>query len=316
MIILSSANLQKDIEDQLKQSYQDLDFLFYPDIEAAADDLPRADVLITYGEDLTEKEIEIATNLKWIMVISAGMDEMPFEAIAKRDIMVTNARGIHAIPMAEYVMHMMLFVSRQTEVVLEQEEAHVWDRSPVMNELHSQTIGILGAGAIGKEVARLAKAFRMNVVGVNRSGDHVEPFDTIIPIENLAEEVGKWDFLVSILPKTDATSNLLDKAIFTKMKHSATIINIGRGNVVHEEDMIEALDNRDFHHAVLDVFNEEPLSAEHPFWAHPHITVTPHLSGISPMYQPRAIDIFTSNLDIYLNNEKTYTNLVDPKKGY
>jgi len=313
---VTSAKIRRDIREKLIESYSELNFRFHTKINEAENDLKDADVLITYGEDLNDKYIDMAKKLKWIMVISAGLDEMPFEAIEKKGITVTNAKGIHAIPMAEYTIGMMLQVARQAKVVIDNESNNNWDRTPTMMELYGKTIGILGAGAIGQEVARLAKAFNMKVIGLNRSGDPVENFDQIVTKKQLESLLKESDFLVSVLPKIKETNNILGKGEFKQMKKSAILINIGRGNVIHEQDLIKALRNEEIQHAVLDVFNEEPLPIDHPFWSEEKITVTPHLSGISPQYQPRAFEIFNYNMKVFLDRKGDYINLIDLKKGY
>ncbi|WP_147804144.1 D-2-hydroxyacid dehydrogenase [Alkalicoccus halolimnae] len=316
MVIVSSANILQEIQSDFISKYPDLDFRFCNDISEAERELSEAEILITLGEDLVPEHINMAKNLKWIMVISAGMDKMPFEAIAERNIFVTNAKGIHAVPMAEYTIHMMLHTARQATVVLEQERQRVWDRSPVMMELHSKTVCIVGAGAIGTEIARLAAAFRMKTVGVNQSGRNIDYFDEIFPVKELRSALQHADFVISVLPKTPETDDLFSGEAFKAMDKHAVFINIGRGNVVNEKALIDALDKNELHEAVLDVFKEEPLPSSHAFWSHPKITVTPHLSGISPQYQPRAFKMFSSNLNVYLSGEGEYINPVDTVKGY
>ncbi|SDY34886.1 Phosphoglycerate dehydrogenase [Evansella caseinilytica] len=316
MNILSSADIRKDLREVLISKYGNLTFQFYSDISEADKNLPEADVLITYGEDLTARHIEKAVKLKWIMVISAGLDEMPFEAIGKRNILVTNARGIHRTPMAEYTMAMMLQAARQTKRLIENEQQGTWERTLAMTELCGTTICVLGTGAIGQEIARLAKAFGMKTSGINRTGRKVEYFDRVEPCDNLDVLLTEADFVVSVLPKTKATDRMLAKKQFHLMKQNAVLINIGRGNVIDDEELIGALTEGSIAHAVLDVFNEEPLPKEHPYWRMKNVTVTPHLSGRSPEYQPRALEIFERNLKVFLQGKENYINRIDPDKGY
>ncbi|MBB5175072.1 NAD(P)-dependent oxidoreductase [Texcoconibacillus texcoconensis] len=316
MQIVTTAKIRRDLRQHLSTTYPNIDFDFNASIEEANQALPTAEVLITYGEDLKDEHIERAKNLTWIMVISAGIDQLPAEAIKERGIIVTNVRGIHGIPMAEYSIAMMLQVARQTKTLIEKEKKHEWDRHVKMTELHNKTLGVLGAGAIGSEIARLGNAFSMKTIGMNRSGRDVNEFDQIVDYANLDTLLQESDFIVSVLPRTPDTDGLLDMSAFKNMKENAVFINIGRGNVIVEDDLLSALDQGEFAHAVLDVFDEEPLPYDHPFWTKPEITVTPHLSGISPEYQPRAIEIFEHNLSVYQRGEGQYQNLVDLKKGY
>ncbi|NJP37790.1 D-2-hydroxyacid dehydrogenase [Alkalicoccus luteus] len=316
MKIVSSGNIHLDITLNLEKRFNEHDFCWHENMSQAEADLKDADVFITYGEDMEPHHIETASRLKWIMIVSAGMDEMPFQEVAAKNILVTNAKGIHAVPMAEYSMHMMLHTARKTPVVQAQEKEHRWSREPVMNELYGASLLIAGAGAIGSRTAELAKAFGMHVTGINRSGGESPYFDRLLDVSRLPEALEDADYVISILPKTEETTNFFSMDQFRQMKQSGVFINIGRGNAVHEQDIITALDEGEFSHACLDVFNEEPLPEDHPFWAHPSITVTPHLSGISPMYQPRAMEIFEKNLTVFLSGKGEYINQVDPVRGY
>ncbi|KGA97680.1 3-phosphoglycerate dehydrogenase [Alkalihalobacillus alcalophilus ATCC 27647 = CGMCC 1.3604] len=318
MKIISSAqiatNIQKDLETVFPEAY----FSFYNNMAEAEDELRTAEILITYGEDLEEKHIQTANKLKWVMVISAGLEQLPFDALKKKGILVTNCRGIHAKPMAEYTIGMMLQVARKTKTLIEQEQAHDWNRSVPMIELNGKTISILGVGAIGQEIARLAKAFNMNVLGMNSSGQEVENVDQVVSNERVEEILTVADFVVNVLPATEETKEIMNEQRFRKMKRSATFINIGRGYTVDENALIKIMTEGAIEHAVLDVFWQEPLANESPFWDMNNVTVTPHLSGISSSYQPRAFQIFRENLKKYINQEKheNFINRINLNKGY
>ncbi|PYZ96978.1 D-2-hydroxyacid dehydrogenase [Alteribacter lacisalsi] len=317
-LVTTSADFQEPLRNRLVASFPDVTFTWHGTIEETeqSGDLRKAAVLITYGEDLKPHHIKKAANLKWIMVVSAGMEKMPFDVIAETDILVTNARGIHAAPMAEYTMGVILQTARQTKALIRQEQNQVWSRKLTMTELNGRTLGVLGAGAIGSEVARLAKAFGMTTLGLNRSGRPADHFDETRTFRGLDRILENADFLVSVLPHTEETAGLLTRDAYRKMKKEAVFINIGRGTVTKEEDLIDALEAGDLAHAVLDVFEQEPLPEGHRFWTMENVTVTPHMSGISPEYQPRAITIFEENLKEFLGKKKNYLNKIDVSKGY
>lgn len=316
MIILSSAKIKHSIQEELIKAYPEINFLFYTSMDEAKGHLSEADILLTYGEDLTPEIIGNASSLKWINVISAGMDRMPFESIDEKGILVTNARGIHKGPMAEYTVAMMLQISRNAKQLIANEQMGKWDRTVSMSEISGKTIGILGVGAIGAEIARLAKAFNMYVVGMNRSGNPVNNVDEIYQEDRINRVIMQSDFLVSVLPSTNETYHFLREEHFKAMKPTSVFINIGRGSTVFEEDLIRALEQGYIQHAVLDVMDQEPLPEDHPFWKMENVTVTPHLSGISPHYQARAITLFKENLTVYLKNGSNYINKIDLKRGY
>ncbi|MBD8071187.1 D-2-hydroxyacid dehydrogenase [Bacillus sp. PS06] len=317
MFVLSTVRPVDGIMDELRGLFAEADFRFCQNIDVAMEDLPVADVLVTLGEDLTPELIERATNLKWIMVVSAGMEKMPFAAIDERGIFVTNARGIHKIPMAEYTFSMILQVAKKNKELYELEQQKVWDRTAVQTfELHGKTLAILGVGAIGGEIARIGQAFNLNVIGVNSSGNDQPSIDKMYTMSQLEEVLQEADFVVSILPSTKETTYLLTEEHFHQMKSEAIFINIGRGDLVKDEVLVKVMKEQRIAHAVLDVFENEPLSAEHPFWGMDNVTVTPHISSITKNYMPRAFDIFKENMKVFTSGEGTYINLIDLKRGY
>ncbi|MDR7074664.1 D-2-hydroxyacid dehydrogenase [Fictibacillus barbaricus] len=316
-MILSSARLKDDIKENLKKEFPESEFRFYNKMKEAAADLEHAEILITFGEDLNEELVNRAKVLKWIMVISAGLDKMPFDALEKRNILITNARGIHKTPMAEYTISMMLQVSRKAKEMMEKQKEHTWDRKVPMTEISGQTIGILGTGAIGGEIARLSKAFQMKTIGFNRSGKSVDHFDIIVDQEGIEQLYKESDFIVNVLPSTDLTKGFIHADSFSLMKPTSVLINIGRGTTIAEGDLIAALKEQKIGHAVLDVFEKEPLAEDSPLWDMENVTITPHISGISPQYQARALEIFSMNYKLYLKNQLSdMVNIIPYDRGY
>ncbi|GGH87511.1 phosphoglycerate dehydrogenase-like enzyme [Pullulanibacillus pueri] len=316
MRVLSTTRLQGDLEAQLQAKFPQVRFAFFSSIDRVTSHLSEADVLLTYGEDLTAEHIEQATDLKWIMVISAGLEKMPFEAIKKKGILVTNARGIHSIPMAEYTMATMLQFAKNMKQWHENQKAHCWDRSVEMTELAHKVITIIGPGAIGSEIARLAKAFRMTVYGISRSGQSVENVDQMFTMENIEKVLPLSDVVISVLPQTKETEQLITGKYFSLMPSTALFINIGRGKTVRQRDLLEALQSKTIAGAVLDVFEEEPLDPNHPFWEMDNVTLTPHFSSATAGYQPRSIDIFEKNLEVFLEGREEFINPIDLDRGY
>ncbi|MEH6948855.1 D-2-hydroxyacid dehydrogenase [Bacillus sp. JJ634] len=314
MLIVSTITPSEEIQQHIEQAFPNVTFKY----EEVWNDksLAEAEVLITYGEDLTDEHIEKAKKLKWIMVMSAGLEKMPFKSIEERGILVTNARGIHKIPMAEYTFGMMLQYEKRLKQLIQQERDENWQRSIVMGELHGKSMLILGTGAIGGEIARLAKAFGMTTLGINRSGQGVEHIDTLYKLEELLAVLPQADYIVSVLPSTKATRYILTEKHFQAMKSSAVFINIGRGDLVKESVLLQALEKQEITHAILDVFESEPLPRNHPYWNMKNVTVTPHVSSQSDQYLPRCFVIFGKNLQEYVSNGKKYINVIDINRGY
>ena len=279
--------------------------------------ISEAEIIVTFGGDITAELMKQAHHLKWIMVMSAGVEKLPFSVIREKGVLVTNARGIHKIPMAEYAISMLLQVYRQARKLARNQERHTWDQSVRMKEITGKTLLIAGTGAIGQEVARLAKAFQMKTIGVSRSGRTVTYFDENDTTDNLNKLLPVADFVISVLPSTPETKGLFTYEHFQRMPNHAVFLNMGRGNVVRSETILKAVQNKEVGHVVLDVFEEEPLPEDHPFWGEENITVTPHLSGVSSDYMLRALEIFEQNLTNYLSeNEADYVNQIDLVKGY
>lgn len=314
MKIYSSILPAEALQDDVKKEFPQVRFEFHKGIKE--DLFLDAEIFLTYGEDLTEELIYKADKLKWIMVMSAGLDRMPFEACKKRGILVTNVRGIHKIPMAEFTIGMMLQHVKQMRSLWANEQTRKWERKLPMGELYGKTLLILGIGAIGGEVARLAKAFNMKIIGVNRSGREAEWADEIFPMENFRAALPQADFIVSVLPSTKETKHFLDAGDFEMMKDTAVFINIGRGDLVKDEVLRTALQEKKIAHAYLDVFYEEPLKESDPFWMMENVTVTPHISSLTKNYLPRSFEIFKHNLHTYIKNGSDYLNVIDMDRGY
>lgn len=314
MNIYSSILPAEELQSDVKTAFPQVNFEFHKGIKEEI--FLNAEVFITYGEDLTDELILKAKKLKWIMVMSAGLEKMPFDACKQMGILVTNARGIHKIPMAEFTIGMMLQNVKRMRTLWENEKNQMWERKLPMGELFGKRLLILGIGAIGGEVARLAKAFQMKTLGVNRSGEQVEWADEIYTMGNINDALPKADFIVSVLPSTNETKHFLDKSHFDLMKDSAVFINIGRGDLVEEEVLLAALQDRKIAHAYLDVFYTEPLAENHPFWSMDNVTVTPHISSLTKNYMPRSFEIFKHNLHTYIKKSADYINVIDMDRGY
>ncbi|MCU9614653.1 D-2-hydroxyacid dehydrogenase [Caldibacillus lycopersici] len=316
MKIVASLYPAESLQKQVRAEFPDLSFSFYKGMKELGDEIETAEILMTYGEDLSDAIIEKAKALKWIMVMAAGVEKLPHEAIAKRNILVTNVRGVHKIPMGEFAIGYMLQYAKQSALFQTQQQEKIWNRNVTLRELYDHTLLVVGAGAIGSQIGKYAKVFGMKTIGINRSGNRVEEFDEVYPMEQLNEILPAADYIVSILPSTELTTGVFAKPQFSLMKNEAVFINMGRGSAVNEEDLIEALNNGELAHAFLDVFAQEPLPEDHPFWSSDKVTITPHLTGISRNYLKRGLEIFRRNLHMYLKGENKFENIIDVHRGY
>lgn len=303
-----------DLRDPLVAKFPHVDFIFETGL--FIDELQRADVLVTYGEDLNNENMNYATNLKWIFVASAGIEKMPAQAIMERNILVSNVRGIHKTPMAESMLAHILAIKRALPWIYEQQKKSEWSKKAKQSELRDSTALILGPGAIGSEVGRLLQAFGVTTIGCNRSGKEAAYMDNMVRFDQLMEALPKADIVISVLPKTDETTHLLKLVHFKAMKSNAIFMNFGRGNLVEEDTLIQAIQAGEIGYAVLDVFEQEPLAADHPLWSLPNVIVSPHISSHSSRYVERSLEIFKPSLEKWLRGEKDLENVMDLSRGY
>lgn len=300
---------------QLQQNYPQLEWLRCTDSEKLPELLKETEILVTFFQ-CDRKMIEAAPQLKWIQAISAGIDYIPLDEIERRGIVLTNGRGIHKIHMAEYAIAAMVNLARGFHLMFRNQLQKKWERAVPQQEIHGATVGIIGLGAIGEEIARKAAFMGMRVVGVKRTLAPVEHVEKIYTPEDMAAVFEQADYIINLLPYTQATEKLIDRRFFDQMKPTACFINIGRGRTVNEDDLIEALRSKKFSAMVSDVYYNEPLPPQNPLWDLDNVILTPHICGMSPQYMARAMDIIEHNLNIYLSGRGEMINLVDAQAGY
>ena len=221
----------------------------------------KANAIVTYGEDIDAELLDGAKSLEWLMVASAGVEKMPLAEIAERQLVMTNVRGIHKTPMAESVLAHILALKRSLPLIYQRQQKKEWSRKIGSTELKGSTALILGPGAIGSEIGRLLQAFGVKTIGCNRSGKACASMDEIITFNHLVDRLPEADYVISVLPSTPETKGLLTKQHFEAMKETAVFMNFGRGDLVDEALLIEVLKNEVIGHAVLDVFETEPLAS-------------------------------------------------------
>lgn len=315
MNVLFSLNINEKHRQRLRESFPEVTFSFNESMGQAVEEVGKANVLVAFGGQVTEEIVEQATHLKWIMVMTAGVDQLPKEIIKRKNILVTNARGIHKTPMAEYAISMLLQVTRNEKKLIKNETAHKWEQVHV-DELREKTILIAGTGAIGSEVARLAKAFNMKTIGVSKSGKSVEYFDENVESKSILQKLSEADCVVSVLPSTPETIHFFTYEHFKQMPNHGVFLNMGRGDVLELDELVRALREKEIAHAILDVFDVEPLPEDHYLWDMSSITITPHISGLSPFYITRALEIFTHNLEQFTKQQSEMINQINISRGY
>jgi phosphoglycerate dehydrogenase-like enzyme len=269
-----------------------------------------------------------APRLAWVHSASAGVERALTPTARERGIVITNARGVFSQPIAEYVLMMILAVSRRLPQLLELQRERTWQ--PLEGtELRDVTVGVVGLGSIGRAVATLAAAFGCRVIATRRSGSgsakppadpargepaESEP-DRVLGPGSLPELLAESDFVVLAAPLTPETEGMIDDAALAAMKPGAWLINIARGRLVDERALLRALRDGPIGGAVLDTFAEEPLSPESPFYDLPNVILTPHTSWSSGRVLDRSVELFAENLRRFAVGE-SLLNVVDPTAGY
>ena len=264
-----------------------------------------------------------APNLRWLQQWGAGADWLPrYPDVQESALILTNASGIHAVPISEHIFAFLLMFARRFADSVRAQDERIWIENPWLRahgttiqpnerfsaeigkndlfELAGKTLLIAGVGAIGARVAKLAKAFDMYVIGMRRRADgDMANVDHLITSAQLLDALPEADFAVNTLPMTTATHHIFDRGAFAAMKPSSYYSNIGRGGTSDEVALIAALRNGEIAGAGLDVFEQEPLPTDSPLWAMNNVIISSHFSGLTPEYDNRALEIFLDNLERY-----------------
>lgn len=261
-------------------------------------------------------DLSLAVNLKWVHSFSAGMDRVLTPELINSPVLVSNSSGIHATPIGEHVLGFMLLFTRKFYQTFQNQQKKIWQRDESITELRGKTVLIIGLGHIGKEVAKLSHCVGAQVLAIDfprkEKPGFVEEFGSETDLSSFLPQA---DFVVLCLPYTKETHHFFGKECLAKMKPTAVLINIGRGGLVNEKELIDALEKRIIGGVALDVTETEPLLKESPLWDMENVIITPHHSGLSEKYMDRAIDVFLENLKAFLKGEPL-PNLIDKTRGY
>ncbi|MFB6136004.1 MAG: D-2-hydroxyacid dehydrogenase [Halobacteriaceae archaeon] len=258
-------------------------------------------ILLTYSldADLAAR----ADGLRWVQALSSGVDDYDLERLRARGVTLTNAAGVHAHPIAQHVFGFLLAVERNFTTAFRQQREREWDGYEV-GELTGETLGVLGVGAVGTRVAELGRAFGMDVIGTKRDPtDAPDAVDELLGPDGTDAVCAAADYLVVCCPLTGETRGLVGAEQLALLGGEGVLVNVGRGAVVDEDALVDALRDGTVRAAGLDVFEEEPLPAESPLWEMENVVVTPHLAGRSPRLEPRKANLFAENYRRFVAGE-------------
>jgi len=315
--------LQPSHREQIIALSPDIELLEVPAQRLAETDLGPIEVALAEGGNRTHYPGELdwadyqrlfVPGLRWVQLCSTGFSDNLTPAVLAGVVTLTNAPGLHTIPLAESVLAAMLAHAKRLDARRADQDRRLW-RQLQCDELAGRTVLIIGLGRIGARVARLCRGFDMKVVGARRRPEAMADVETVFGPAELPRYLPEADYVVLAAPLTPQTDGLLDEAALGLLKPTAYLINVGRGRVVVEKALLDALSCGRIAGAYLDAFAEEPLPAEHPFWALDNVRIVPHDSHSSPYIGDRMVELFCDNLRRYLTGQPLH-NICDPARGY
>jgi phosphoglycerate dehydrogenase-like enzyme len=274
--------------------------------------IARTEVLMAYT--VPAGLLSSMPKLRWAQAMLAGVEGWLALPDLPPNLPLTCARGTHEESMPENIIGALFYVAKPYAAAVENQKQRKWQQT-VAQPLSGKTLGILGLGAIGQRVARIATTLGMRVIGTKRRVEPMADVAEVLPAERTPEVLARSDFVLLLLPVTRETENLMNTERLAMMKAGAWLLNFGRGPLVHDEDLVAAIKGKKIAGAVLDVFRQEPLPPEHPFWSTEGILVLPHIGGPHPQRDKFVARLFVDNLARFLDG-KPLREVVDRKAGY
>lgn len=276
--------------------------------------LKDVEVLVCYNPFET-LDISKMKMLKWIQLSSAGIDQLPLDYIKNSNITITNNRGGYSVPMGEWIVLKILELLKHSHRLYENQKNKLWKMDSTILELCGKTIGFIGTGSIAKEAAKRLSGFDVKILGLNTAGSQVQYFDECYGLKDINEMLSASDIVVVTIPYTRETHHLIDDEKFRCMKKGVCIVNVARGSIINEKDLIKNIHEGKIYGAALDVVEDEPLHPGSPLWNLENVIITPHNSWVSEMRNIRRFNMIYDNIERYMKNEKL-VNIIDMNKGY
>lgn len=257
-------------------------------------DETEAQVVVSSDKDI----IDNAKQAKFIQLQSAGFDFLDVEAIKAKGVLIANARDVYSDGIAEFVIGRILSVLQKHEVLRQKQQNNEWDRQYHFQSLENMNVAIVGSGSIGQQIAGRLKPFGPKLIGYNRSGQQAMNFDVCYTLDTFDLTLPKMDIVILAVPLTKDSKHLINKERIQLMKEDVILVNIARGSVINEPELIESLDNH-FQAVILDVFEKEPLDTESPLWSHPKVYLSSHVSFRDNRYKEELKHLILNNLQRY-----------------
>jgi phosphoglycerate dehydrogenase-like enzyme len=296
--------------DALRQAFPDLTIHGTADIAQALRMGQNAEVLAALAHHVTDELLAAMPKLRWIAALTTGTDHFHSLTKLRKDVLVTNARGIHGPQMSELAIMNMIALSRRLPQMLRNQMKAKWERWP-QPVLQEKTVTIVGIGQIGETLAARCRAFGMKIVGVSDARSEIPGFDQVLPRTRLKDAAALADFLVVLVPLTAETRHMISDDVLATMKPSSFIINIARGDVIDEAALIRRLQAGLIGGAGLDVFADEPPKPDNPLWSMRNVIMTPRIGGMSDRYAEQVLPLMVHNLRAFADGHlKDMRNVV------
>ena len=302
ILLTLPENVRNQYRDRLKARFPELTIDIADHHSKVGPHIAKADALLTFAPMLSPKVLQDAARLKWVQALGTGVDNLTDQDALRKDVVVTNIHGIHGPPVSEAALGAMLALARDLPRAVRLQDEKKWFRFPA-KLLHNKTVGIFGVGVIAEALAPKCKAFGMRVAGISSAPRPAAGFDAMHSRDDLLKVVGDFDFFVLLTPLTDKTRNSVNADVFAAMKPTSFLVNLARGEVVDEQALIAALTNKRIAGAALDVFSQEPLPPDHPFWTMENVIITTHQGGFCDVYVDYALPTIEKNMERFLKGD-------------
>jgi len=307
--------------ERLRKEFPQFEVVRMTTYEGIEKELADAEILFT--QSLRPEQFRVASQLCWIHSPAAAVHQFLFSELVNSDVILTNARDVHGPVVAEHVMALIFALAKRIPQSVRFQQKHIWGQEILWEEhaapaeIADATLGLVGLGSIGRNVAKRASALGMHVICVREhvGGDKPEFVDEVLPSSKLKELLARAEYVVLAVPVTEASRGMIGREQLSQMRADAYLINVGRGPLIVESDLIEALRARKIAGAALDVFDQEPLPSDSPFWDLDNLLITPHTAGMTTKLWERHYKLFSENLRRFLSGE-TLLAVVDKKRGY
>jgi phosphoglycerate dehydrogenase-like enzyme len=309
------------LRERLQKEFPHVEIVQLPDYSEVGEQLRDADAALAWS--LRPEQFRAARKLRWIHSTAAAVHQLMFPELVESDVVVTNSRAVHGPVVAEQALALMFAVARKIPAAVRFQERHIWGQEQMWregsapSELQGATLGLIGLGSIGREIAKRATALGMRVLAVREHPERggVEGVAEVYGPAQLGELLAASDYVVLAAPVTSSTQGMIGRERLAQMRPNACLVNVGRGALVDEAALVDALRQKKIAAAALDVLEKEPLPAESPLWDMENVLITPHTGSVTPRLWERQYALISENVGRFLKGEPLL-GMVDKKKGY